>query len=164
MNEHDILRLAKRCIKKLKKNYLTVSTAESITGGMIANNLVSVSGASKVFEEGYITYSDYAKIKNLLVDPEIIDAYGVASAEVASDMAKGVLYESDTDYGLATTGVAGPKKDEYGTKVGTVYIGCASRKHVVVRKFRFWGRRNTVRMKATYQAFRLLLYMIKNRL
>lgn len=153
---------ARKCVRKLKKNCLTVSTAESITGGLIADAIVSVSGASYVYEEGYITYSDYAKIKNLIVDPEIIETYGVASKEVAREMARGLIYETGSDYAIATTGVAGPRKDDYGTRVGTVYIACASRKNIVVRSYHFWGFRNKVRNKAALSAFKLLLYMLKN--
>ncbi|MCR4612323.1 MAG: CinA family protein [Lachnospiraceae bacterium] len=158
MNEY---KLAKKCVRKLKRRQKSVSTAESLTGGMIASLIVSVSGASKVFEEGYVTYSDFAKIKNLLVDPDTIDTFGVASALVASEMAKGALYESGSDYAIATTGVAGPKKDQYGTKVGTVYIACASKKHVVIRKYHFWGNRNKKRRKTSIAALKLLLHMIK---
>ena len=118
--------LAKKCVKKLKKYELVVATAESLTGGMIAKEIVDIPGASNVFEEGFVTYSNYAKAKNLLVDPVVIAEKGVVSKEVASQMAKGVLKVADSDISIATTGVAGPDSDEFGTKVGTVYIACAT--------------------------------------
>ena len=154
-------KLAKKCVKRLQKYNKKVSTAESLTGGMLADAIVNVSGASNVYEEGYITYSDFAKVKNLMVDPDTIESFGVVSADVAHEMALGALNESGSDYALATTGVAGPKRDEYNTKVGRVYIGCASKKHVVVRKYHFWGNRTKIRTKSAISSFRLLLYMIK---
>ena len=154
-------KLAKKVVKKLTKTGKTVSSAESVTGGQIADAIVSVSGASKVYEEGYITYSDFAKVKNLMVDPEVIEVFGVVSPEVASEMVRGLLYAADSDYALATTGCAGPDSDEYGTKVGSVFIACASRQHVIIRKYQFKGNRTTIRNKATIAAFKLLLYMIK---
>ena len=155
-------KLAKKCVKKLKKAGLRLATAESITGGMIADSIVSVSGASEVYEEGYITYSDFAKMKNLFVDPSIIEQEGVVSKAVASAMAKGTLYEADSDYALATTGCAGPKSDEYGTKVGDVFVACASKKEVIIRKYHFRGNRNKVRCRTTVAALKLLLEMLKN--
>lgn len=158
----DEYKLAKKCVKKLKKAGLTLGTAESLTGGMISERIVSVPGASLVYEEGFITYSSFSKVKNLLVDPVLIAENGVVSYPVCREMAKGVLYVADTDYAISTTGVAGPKSDEYNTKVGTVYIGCASREHVVVRKYHFRGNRDKIRLKTTICAFKLLLYVLKN--
>lgn len=158
----DEYKLAKKCVRKLKKYGLSIATAESLTGGMIAERIVSIPGASLVYEEGFVTYSSFSKVKNLLVDPVIIAENGVASYPVAREMAKGVLYSSKTDYALATTGVAGPKSDDYNTKVGTVYISCASKEHVIVRKYHFRGNRDKVRTKSTICAFKLLLYVLKN--
>lgn len=158
----DEYKLAKKCVRKLKKYGLSIATAESLTGGMIAERIVSIPGASLVYEEGFVTYSSFSKVKNLLVDPVIIAENGVASYPVAREMAKGVLYSSKTDYALATTGVAGPKSDDYNTKVGTVYISCASKEHVIVRKYHFRGNRDKIRTKSTICAFKLLLYVLKN--
>ena len=153
--------LAKKCVKKLKKYELVVATAESLTGGMIAKEIVDIPGASNVFEEGFVTYSNYAKAKNLLVDPVVIAENGVVSKEVASQMAKGVLKVADSDIALATTGVAGPDSDEFGTKVGTVYIACATRERVFVREYHFKGNRDKIRRQATDSAFKLLLDVLK---
>lgn len=157
-------KLVKKCVKKLKKNNMTVSTAESVTGGMIGEWIVSIPGASDVYEEGFITYSDFAKIKNLLVYPETIESYGVVSKAVAKEMATGLYYETGSDYSIATTGVAGPGKDEDGNKPGTVYIAVASRQHVLVRKYNFKGDRNNVRRKASKAAFKMLDMMMKKQL
>ena len=88
----DEYKLAKKCVRKLKKYGLSIATAESLTGGMIAERIVSVPGASLVYEEGFVTYSSFSKVKNLLVDPVIIAENGVASYPVAREMAKGILY------------------------------------------------------------------------
>lgn len=157
-------KLAKRCVKNLKKKQLKITTAESITGGMIAESLISIPGSSKVIKEGYITYSDEAKSKILKIDINIIKEYNVVSQKVASLMATSARIISNSNYALASTGVAGPDTDEYNTKVGTVYIACASDKHIVVRHYNFTGNRNSIRNKSTICALSLLSYMLQKEL
>ena len=153
--------LAKKCVKRLAKDGLILATAESLTGGMLAGKIVDVPGASNVFEEGFITYSNYAKAKNLLVDPVVIAKEGVVSKEVASQMAIGAMRVSNSDISLATTGVAGPDIDEFGTEVGRVYIACATKSRVFVREYHFKGNREKIRKKTTDSALKLLLDVLK---
>ena len=92
----------------LKKKHVTLTTAESATGGMIAATLINVPGISEFFTEGYITYSDEAKIKMIHVSPDTIRTYGVVSSETAADMAKAAAKTAGTAAAVSVTGVAGP--------------------------------------------------------
>ena len=98
----------RQLIEQLRQHQFHISTAESCTGGMIASMLVGVSGASEVFEEGYVTYSNEVKIKNLGVSAETIRKYTVVSGPVAEEMAKGAADRSGAALALSTTGYAGP--------------------------------------------------------
>ncbi len=156
-------KISKKCIKLLRKKNKKVVVSESLTGGKVCDALVSISGASSVFEEGFITYSDAAKSKNLGVNYKLIQRKGVVSKEVAKAMAVGALKNTDADYAIATTGVAGPNSDDYNTPVGTVYIACATRNRVVVRLYKFKGKRQEIRENSTKEALVLLLTMLKGK-
>ena len=95
-------------VANLSAKKLTVATAESCTGGLIASTIVDVPGASDCFNEGYVTYSNEAKMKNLGVLDETLMAHGAVSTETATEMAKGVKKRAKADFGLASTGIAGP--------------------------------------------------------
>ena len=112
---------AEKLVKLLKKKNLTVTTAESCTGGMIASAIVSVAGASACFKEGYITYSNEAKKKLLGVREDTLKQYTVVSAQVAQEMAAGAAAAAQSSLAVSVTGVAGPDPDE-GNPVGLVYM------------------------------------------
>ena len=97
-----------RIYELLKKERCTLTTAESATGGMIASTLVNVPGISEFFQEGYVTYSDAAKVKMIHVSQKTISEYGVVSSETAADMAESAAETAGTDAALSVTGVAGP--------------------------------------------------------
>ena len=137
-----------RIFELLKKYHYTLTTAESATGGMIASTLINVPGISAFFTEGYVTYSNEAKVKMIHVKPETIERYGVVSAETAADMAVSAARTADTDAALSVTGVAGP--------VGLVYIGCCLHGRVVTERHLFAGDRMQVRKSATDAALHLL--------
>lgn len=141
----------------LKKYHLTLTTAESATGGMIASRLINVSGISEFFTEGYVTYSDAAKVKMIGVDANLIDQYGVVSKEVAENMAFCAANVANADASISVTGVAGPGGGTKECPVGTVYIGCFFKGKVVVEHHLFEGDRQSVRTQATDQALELLL-------
>lgn len=147
--------------KLLKKNKLSISTAESLTGGMLASNLVSISGISKCFNYGFITYSNEAKELILGVRKSTIDNFGVVSHETAREMAKFVRDKANSDIGLATTGIAGPLGGTKDNPVGTVYISCAISGVVITRKYIFKGNRQSIREQAVNSAFKLLHDSIK---
>lgn len=153
-NEEETLEA--HIISLLKEKNKTVTTAESVTGGAIAAMLVNVPGASQVFKEGYITYSNEAKIKNLDVKPETIENYGVVSAETAKEMALGAVKRSGADVSIAVTGIAGPDGGTKEKPAGLVYIGCCIGEKVKVEKFQFIGNRQKVRESAAASALSLI--------
>lgn len=140
----------------LKKYQCTLSTAESATGGLIAATLVNVPGISEFFEQGYVTYSNRAKVQMIHVDGEIIDTYGVVSKETAAAMAKQAAKTAGTNAALSTTGVAGPDGGTKDCPVGTVYIGCFLDGKTVTEHHVFEGARNDVRKAAVTAALELL--------
>lgn len=121
----DHFELAKKVIQAAKANGLTISTAESCTGGMIAASLTDVAGSSAVFDRGFVTYSYPSKTAMLGVSKELLTNYGAVSEPVVRQMAIGALDNSNADISIAVTGVAGPSAD--GTKAeGLVWFGLAT--------------------------------------
>ncbi len=152
--ERELLRrAAQKLLDALKGKSLHVSMAESCTGGMIAAALVDLSGASDVFEEGYVTYSDRVKQKLLGVDPETLERYTAVSSQTAAEMAEGVRARSGADLAISVTGYAGPDDGGDGTPAGTVYIGTWFEGTVQTRHYHFGGGRNSCRRQAAEAAF-----------
>jgi nicotinamide-nucleotide amidase len=144
-------------VKLLKQRNQTLATAESCTGGLIANKITNVSGASEVFLAGYVTYANAAKSDVLSVDPKLIDKHGAVSEAVARAMAEGACVRAASNYGLATTGIAGPTGGSDEKPVGTVYIALASGdSETVARKFVFPTDRETFKQLAAQAALDLL--------
>ncbi|RHP29587.1 competence/damage-inducible protein A [Lachnotalea sp. AF33-28] len=143
-------------VRLLKKYDLTVATAESCTGGLLSGRLINVPGASDVFKEGFVTYSNKAKRKYLDVSKPTLKKYGAVSEETAKEMAKGGVFASDSDACIAVTGIAGPDGGTEEKPVGTVYIGCYINNTVKVEKFRFKGNRAKVREQAVTKGLDLL--------
>jgi len=126
----------------LTEKKLTISVAESCTGGLIAHRLTDVSGSSVYFDRGLITYSNEAKISMLGVGADIIEKHGAVSEETARLMAEGVRKLAGTDLGLSATGIAGPTGGSKEKPVGTVYLALASANETVCRHYRFrWDRK-----------------------
>lgn len=140
----------------LCKKKLSISTAESCTGGMVAATLISYPGISDVFKEGAVTYSNEAKMKRLGVKEETLNNFGAVSEETAREMAEGIAREAKTDIGISTTGIAGPGGGTEEKPVGLVYIGVCIKGNVIVEKFNFTGDREAVRKKATMNALNIL--------
>lgn len=149
MTENKLLEL-------LSKHNLKISTAESCTGGLVAGVLCDISGISAHFEEGYITYSEEAKMKNLGVLPETLEHYGVVSFEVAEEMAMGAAERANADCAIATTGVAGPTGGTEENPVGTVCFACVVRNQVLTERMIFEGNRMEIRMQAAVYAIEML--------
>lgn len=145
----------------LKKYHITLTTAESATGGMIASTLINVPGISEFFQEGYVTYSNEAKVKMIHVNPEIIECFGVVSSETAADMARAAAQTAGTKAALSVTGVAGPDGGTADCPVGLVFIGCKLNESVVTERYVFAGDRMAVRKAATKRALELLMEQIK---
>ncbi len=140
----------------LMDRHLTISVAESCTGGMISAKLVDFPGISEVFMEGAVTYSNNAKINRLGVRPETLKKFGAVSSETAMEMAAGIAKSSGTDIGLSTTGIAGPIGGSEKKPVGLVYIGLYINKNVKYIKANFPGTREMIRLRATIAALDLL--------
>ncbi len=136
---------------------LTISTAESCTGGMIASKLIEVPGISKNFIESIVSYSNEAKIKRLKVKKETLEKYGAVSEEVAREMLAGLK----TDIAISTTGIAGPDGGTKDKPVGLVYIGIKVKDEVRVFRRELKGDRNKIRQRAMMHALYNLLKILK---
>ncbi|MDI6917347.1 MAG: CinA family protein [Thermoplasmatales archaeon] len=141
--------------KILKEKKLRIATAESCSGGGLANRITNVSGSSDYFERGFVTYSVKAKKENLGVPGEIIEKFGVVSDETASAMAEGVKNVSRADIGVGVTGIAGPTGGTKEKPVGTVCIGVSGKK-TVVKTFHFKGSRTEIKNRAAEEALKML--------
>jgi nicotinamide-nucleotide amidase len=142
-------------LKKAKKK---LAICESCTGGLISKRLTDISGSSKVFTGGVVAYSNESKEKVLGIPGKLLQEKGAVSYEVASEMAKRVLKIGPADYGLSTTGIAGPSGGTPSKPVGLVYIGLAAkdRDKVKVNKYLFSGNREEIRLSVSQQALALV--------
>lgn len=139
---------------------LTIGTAESCTGGLLAGTLINYSGISSVFMEGVVTYSNEAKMRRIGVKKETLDRFGAVSEETAKEMAIGICKTADTNIGISTTGIAGPGGGTKEKPVGLVYMGLCIDGNVFCRKFKFSGDRQGVRLEAVKGALEFLLEYI----
>lgn len=154
VKEDETLEMA--VVKLLKKLELTVTTAESCTGGMLAARLVNVPGVSDVFREGFITYANKSKRKILGVSKSTLKKYGAVSEQTAKEMATGGVFATDADVCIAITGLAGPDGGTDEKPVGLVYIACYLKDNVTVEKYQFKGDRNKIREQSVVKALDLL--------
>lgn len=143
-------------VRLLEKYGLTVTTAESCTGGLLAGRLVNVPGVSEVFREGFITYSNKAKRKILDVSKGTLKKHGAVSEQTAKEMAMGGAFATDADICIAITGLAGPDGATDDKPVGLVYISCYLKDKVSVEKYCFKGNRNKIREQSVVKALDLL--------
>ncbi len=134
----------------------TVATAESVTGGLIASTLVSVSGASAVFREAIVAYSDGSKIERLGVRKDTIARHGAVSRETCVEMVAGARARAGADYALATTGIAGPTGATPAKPVGLCFVALAATDRTFVRRFHLPGDRGTIRLRTAYHAIDIL--------
>ncbi len=157
-----MIEIEEKLVQMLAEMGLTISTAESCTGGMLASRIIDISGASDVYSEGFITYSNEAKMKYLKVKDETLETYSAVSKETVLQMAEGCRNETGSDVALVTTGIAGPGGGSAEKPVGLVYIGCAYKDEVISREFRFNGDRYEIRRQAVEQAIALAVEMLEN--
>lgn len=142
---NDIKGIEEKLVELLIEKKLTITTAESCTGGMISSALVNVPGASSVLNEAYVTYSNEAKMRLLGVEGETLDTVGAVSEETARQMAEGAAKAASADCAIAVTGIAGPDGGTEDKPVGTVYAGYYVCGKVVVERYQFDGDRYEVR-------------------
>ena len=152
----------KSLIKILTKKKLKISFVESCTGGLLASTITSISGASKVFNLGLVTYSNQAKIKILKVNKNIIKKYGAVSQECCSAMVKNLSKISKANINVSITGIAGPKGGTKEKPVGLVYIGVKKGNKIQVNKCLFKAKNRSSVQKATVRkALNLILRAVK---
>ena len=138
---------------------LTLSCAESLTGGLFAHTITSIPGVSKLFKGGVVTYWNEAKVNVISVSKETVDEYGVVSSECASEMARGVKNLFNTDVAISFTGNAGPTSME-GKPVGLVYIGVIIKETVFTFEYMFEGDRNQIREACVKEGIKKILELI----
>lgn len=146
----------------LMENKLTISVAESCTGGLISKKLTDIPGISRVFMGGIVSYSNNLKESFLGVKAETLQKYGAVSSATAIEMANGIRERSGTDLGLAVTGIAGPDGGTPEKPVGLVYIALASKEGTHANEFRLWGDRNRIRNVASLHALDMVRRYIMN--
>jgi PncC family amidohydrolase len=154
-------KLSQKLVKLLNKKKLKISFAESCTGGLLSSSITSISGSSKIFTLGLITYSNEAKIKILKVPKNIIKKYGSVSHETCLSMVKNLNKISKTNISVSITGVAGPKGGTMHKPVGLVYIGIKKSNKTLVKKYLFKNKTRSSIQKATVnKAFKMILKII----
>ena len=148
----------KTLIKLLTKKKLKISFAESCTGGLLASSITSISGASKIFNLGLVTYSNQAKIKVLKVNKNVIKKYGAVSHECCSAMVKNLSTISKANINVSITGIAGPKGGTKEKPVGLVYIGVKKGNKIQVNKYLFkYKNRSSIQKATVRKALNLIL-------
>ena len=162
--DEDVTGLEETVVHTLKKKGLTIATAESCTGGLIAQRLTAVSGSSEVFGFGFVTYWEQAKTKMVGVDPAVIARHNVVSAPVAAQMALGAAEAAGADIAVSVTGLAGPSGGDAVRPVGTVYLGAARGGTVYVKKL-YVSRpgRALVRARAAQAALEMALRLAEDK-
>ena len=148
-------------IKKLVRKKLKISFAESCTGGMLSSAITSISGASKVFNIGLITYSNQAKINILKVNKNVIKKYGAVSAECCEAMVKNLAKISKAQINVSVTGIAGPNGGTKNKPVGLVYIGVKKSNKIIITKNIFKQKtRNSIQKASVKRAFDIVSSLI----
>ena len=154
--------LSQKVVKLLNKKKLKISFAESCTGGLLSSYITSISGSSKVFTLGLITYSNQAKIKILKVPKKIIANHGAVSYETCLSMVKNLNKISKTNISLSITGIAGPKGGTKQKPVGLVYIGIKKGNKIMVKKYLFKNKkRNQIQRASVIKVLNLILRFTK---
>ena len=148
----------KSFINLLIKKKIKISVAESCTGGMLASKITSVSGASKVFNFGLVTYSNQAKIKILKINKKIIQKYGAVSRQCCLAMVKGLSKISKTNINISITGIAGPKGGTKEKPVGLVYIGIKKGNKIYINKYLFKNKKRISIQKLTVNKTIQIIY------
>jgi len=153
-------------VELLKQKGLTVATAESCTGGLIASRITDVQGSSEVFNEGFVTYANEAKVKHLGVKEQTLIDYGAVSEQTAREMVLGLIERTNCDVAIAVTGIAGPGGGTHDKPVGLVWVGVAVKTSdgikLSVTKNNFVGNREKIKFSTSTTAIINAIKMIKN--
>lgn len=151
---------AELLLQALRERRLTLSTAESCTGGMLGAMLTAIPGSSDVYKGGVVSYCNEVKHNLLGVPQELLDEFGAVSWQVAEAMAKGAAKACRASAGVGITGIAGPDSDGTGRPVGLVFIGYADEHRVLHRRLELHGSRDEIRRQACREAIRLIAAQI----
>lgn len=150
------IHMENKVVQLLKDRGLTVTCAESCTGGLLSGRIINVPGVSDVYKAGFVTYSNEAKHKLLRVKNSTLKKFGAVSPQTAHEMAAGAAREAKADVALSVTGIAGPDGGTPEKPVGLVYIGCSVKGKVTVKKCQFSGGRSEIREASVEAALKLL--------
>ena len=162
MNKVKIDNLAQKVVKECEKQKRILAVAESCTGGMLSSQITSIAGSSKIFDRGFITYSNDAKIDLINVKKQTLEKFGAVSEETAIEMVKGTIKNSLASLAVSITGVAGPDGGTSVNPVGTVYIAVMVDDKTNTKKFNFPDKgREFIRKASVYEALLLLLKELK---
>lgn len=153
--------LEEHLVRLLKERNMTVSTAESCTGGLISGAIVNAAGASDVLKESYVTYANEAKERLVGVRHETLEQFGAVSRETAEEMALGAARASGSNVGLSSTGIAGPAGGTKEKPVGLVYIGCSVNGKVQVKELHFHGNRMENRLHTVEEVLKFAVRMLE---
>lgn len=143
-------------LDRLRAQKLKLATAESCTGGMIAGAITDIAGSSDVFDRGFVTYSNQAKIEMLGVSQKTLDEFGAVSEQTCREMVLGALKNSQANVAISTTGIAGPGGGSAEKPIGLVYIGVGTSERIRVTKFHFSGTRAEVRKQTVERALEII--------
>ena len=154
--------LSKKIVNRLIKKKLTISTAESCTGGLLSSIITSVNGSSKVFDLGLITYSNRSKINILKIPKKIIKRYGTVSKQVCLAMVKNVYKLTKSNISLSITGIAGPSGGTKNKPVGLVYVGIKKDDKTKIKKYLFKNKgRYYIQKAAVDKSLKLIMTALK---
>ena len=153
--EEDVT-LEQAVVRLLSSRGLTITCAESCTGGLLSGRIINVPGVSDVYKAGFVTYSNQAKHRLIGVRENILKKYGAVSPETAREMARGAALAAKADVSVAVTGIAGPDGGTEEKPVGLVYVGCSVKGKVTVKKYQFFGNRSKIRESTVAAALTLL--------
>ena len=154
-------KLSQRVVKLLRKKRLKISFVESCTGGLLSSYITSISGSSKVFDMGLVTYSNKAKIELLKVPKSTISKYGAVSHQTCLSMVKNISKISRSNISISITGVAGPRGGTKQKPVGLVYIGIKKKNKIFIKKNLFKNKnRNQIQKSTVNAAFKMILDFI----
>ncbi|MFT6106592.1 MAG: nicotinamide-nucleotide amidase [Rickettsiales bacterium] len=163
MNFDDQLKeLVKKLLDLALLSGTKIASAESCTGGLISGLITQIAGSSKMFDRGFVTYSNEAKMQNLGVLKKTLDEFGAVSQQVAEEMAIGAIKNSNANLSIAVTGIAGPISDDTNKPVGLVFISSLNdlNQNLIVEKFQFDGNRSEVRNAAITNALKILIFQL----
>ena len=150
----------KNIIQKLINKKISISVAESCTGGLISHSITKLSGASSIFKSGIVCYSNDSKIKYLSVSKSILKKHGAVSSKVAEEMINGLFKKERTEICVSTTGIAGPKGGSKNKPVGLIFIGIKFKKNKLIFKKFFTGTRFEIQKKTNEFIFKKLNELI----